>query len=158
MMRVSGLFAGLALFAACAGTPAPSKDLFPELPEAEIHAVTASGTHRFTVWIAADERSRQQGLMFVRALPPDRGMLFFFDRPQEAAFWMKDTYLSLDLVFIEPTGRVATIARGARPFSLDPIASDGPVIAVLELLSGTASRIRLAPGDRILHPDFEARP
>jgi hypothetical protein len=87
--------------------------------------------------------------MFVRELPPDRGMLFLFDRPEKAAFWMKDTYLSLDLVFIDPTGVVVNIAPAARPFSLDPIPSQGPVIAVLEVIAGTASRIDLAPGDLV---------
>jgi uncharacterized membrane protein (UPF0127 family) len=153
MMRLARLFAGVALVAACASTPAaPGRDLFPALPQAEIQAVTASGTHRFLVWIAADDRSRQRGLMFVRELPGDRGMLFLFEHPQEAAFWMKDTYLSLDLVFIEPAGSVVNIAPDARPFSLDPISSDGPVIAVLEVPAGTARRIGLAPGDRISLP------
>jgi hypothetical protein len=65
---------------------------------------------------------------------------------------MKNTYLSLDLIFIDPRGRVLNIARNARPFSLSPIESDGPIIAVLELSAGTASRIGLAPGDRIEVP------
>jgi uncharacterized membrane protein (UPF0127 family) len=92
--------------------------------------------------------------MFLRELPPDRGMLFLFDHPQEAAFWMKDTYLSLDLIFIDPTGVVANIAPAARPFSLDPIPSHGSVMAVLEVIAGTASRIGLAPGDRIDLPSL----
>ena len=154
MRGVSTLLAAGALVASCAGTLAPPKDLFPTLPRTEIQIETASGTHRFVVWIAADERSRQRGLMFVRELPPDRGMLFLFDRPQEAAFWMKDTYLSLDLVFIDPAGVVVNIASAARPFSLDPIPSDGPVIAVLEVTAGTASRIGLAPGDRVNLPSL----
>jgi uncharacterized membrane protein (UPF0127 family) len=149
MRGLSTLLAAGALVASCAGTLAPSKDPFPALPRAEIQIVTASGTHRFNVWVAADERSRQRGLMFVRELPPDRGMLFLFDRPEKAAFWMKDTYLSLDLVFIDPTGVVVNIAPAARPFSLDPIPSQGPVIAVLEVIAGTASRIDLAPGDLV---------
>jgi uncharacterized membrane protein (UPF0127 family) len=87
-------------------------------------------------------------------MPADRGMLFIFQVPQPAAFWMKDTYLSLDLIFIDPRGRVLNIARDARPFSLTPIESDGPVIAVLELAAGTAERIGLEPGDRIELPSL----
>ncbi len=149
MRGVSTFLAAGALVASCAGTLAPPKDPFPALPRSEIQIVTASGTHRFDVWIAADERSRQRGLMFVRELPPDRGMLFLFDRPEPASFWMKDTYLSLDLVFIDPTGVVVNIAPAAKPFSLDPIPSQGPVIAVLEVIAGTAARINLAPGDQV---------
>jgi uncharacterized membrane protein (UPF0127 family) len=123
MSGLARLLAGAALVSACASTPAaPGKDPFPALPQAEIRAQTASGTHRFTVWIAADDRSRQRGLMFVSELAPDRGMLFLFEQPQDAAFWMKDTYLALDLIFIEPAGTVLNVASDARPFSLEPIA------------------------------------
>jgi uncharacterized membrane protein (UPF0127 family) len=141
-----------AFLAACAGAAEEYPASFAMLEQAEVRAVTASGTHRFKVWIAADDASRQQGLMFVRRLPPDRGMLFVFDAPQQAAFWMKDTYLSLDLVFIDPTGAVANIAANAKPESLDPLFSHGPVIAVLEVPAGTAQRIQLGAGDRFLLP------
>lgn len=155
MSRLARLIASATLIAACANSSAArGENPFPALPQAEIEAVTASGTHRFTVWIAADDRSRQRGLMFVRELPGDRGMLFLFEHPQEAAFWMKDTYLSLDLVFIEPAGTVVNIASDARPFSLEPIPSNGPVIAVLEVPAGTARRIGLAPGDRVRLPSL----
>jgi uncharacterized protein len=138
-----------ALVAACANAAGDSPPLFPGLEQAELEAVTKSGTHRFKVWIAADDQSREQGLMRVRALPPDHGMLFLFDRPQPVAFWMKDTWLSLDLVFIGPDGAVVNVSANARPHSLEPIESDGPAIAVLEVLAGTTERIGLRPGDRI---------
>jgi uncharacterized membrane protein (UPF0127 family) len=150
------LLAPLALAAACAGAADRARDLFPALEQAKVEARTTSGLHEFAVWIAADDRSRARGLMFVRELPPDRGMLFLFDRPQEAAFWMKDTYLSLDLIFIDPAGVVVNIAPAARPFSLQPIESEGPVIAVLEVIAGTASRIGLAPGDRVSLPSLRS--
>jgi len=126
--------------------PAP---LFPHLPTAGVNVRTASGTHAFSVWIAADDSSRWRGLMYVRELPPDQGMLFLFDEPQYAAFWMKNTYLSLDLVFIAADGRVANVAHDATPHSLAPIPSRGPVTAVLELVAGSARRIGLAAGDRV---------
>jgi len=90
--------------------------------------------------------------MRVRELPPDHGMLFLFERPQVLAFWMKDTYLSLDLVFIAPDGQVLNVARHARPHSLDPIESRGPASAVLEVLAGTTQSIGLVPGDQITLP------
>lgn len=127
---------------------------FAHLPKSEVSVVTPGGCHRFTVWIAADDASRERGLMFVRQMPADHGMLFLFERPQFAAFWMKNTYLSLDLVFISADGRVVNLAPDARPLSEDPIPSSAPVKAVLELLAGTAARIGLAPGSRIVHPAF----
>jgi uncharacterized protein len=154
MRALIALAAWMATATACAGAPSSSAAEFPELRQVQIEAETASGTHRFAVWIAADDRSRERGLMFVRQLAPDRGMLFVFDFPQQVAFWMKDTVLSLDLVFIDPTGTVLCIARDAEPYSLDPIDSRGPVIAVLEVLAGTARRIGLVPGDRIVLPSL----
>jgi uncharacterized membrane protein (UPF0127 family) len=134
--------------AAKVGTP----NLFPSLEQGQVQVTTSTGVHDFGVWIAADDRSRQRGLMYVRELPPDRGMLFIFERPQPLAFWMKDTYLSLDLIFVDPAGRVLNVAAHARPQSLEPIRSDGDAIAVLEVLAGTARTIDLKPGDRLTLP------
>jgi uncharacterized membrane protein (UPF0127 family) len=126
--------------------------LFPDLEQGQIRVTTSTGTHDFGVWIAADDRSRARGLMYVRDLPRDRGMLFVFERPQPLAFWMKDTYLSLDLIFIDPAGLVVNVAANARPRSLEPIRSEGDAIAVLEVLGGTAQAIGLKPGDRVSLP------
>jgi hypothetical protein len=150
MKRFAPLFACAALLAACAAAPA----LFPELEQADIEAVTSSGTHAFRVWIADDDESRERGLMNVRELPADRGMLFMFEAPRELAFWMKDTYLPLDLIFIGLDGRVLNIAANARPLSLNPIFSRGEAIATLEVLGGTSRRIGLTPGDRISLPSL----
>ena len=150
------LLAAFAVLAA-AGTDARARDSvssFAGLPRSGLEVVTRSGTHHFEVWIAADDRSRERGLMFVRSLPPDEGMLFLFERPQYAAFWMKNTYLSLDLVFIGADGIVVNVAENATPLSLEPIASAAPVKAVLEVLTGTADRLGLQPGDRIRHLAF----
>lgn len=140
-------FAGLVTFGGASA-------LFPDLPKSEVQAVTATGGHRFQVWIAADDRSREQGLMHVRELPPDHGMLFVFDAPQVAAFWMKNTHVALDLVFIGSDGVVVNVARDAEPMSLDPIESAAPVLAVLELEAGTVERIGLSAGSRIVHAVF----
>jgi len=148
------LLALTALVAAYANAGGNSPPLFPGLQQAEVEVVTESGPHRFKVWIAADDRSREQGLMRVRELPPDRGMLFLFERPQAVAFWMKDTYLSLDLVFIGRDGVVVNVVRHAEPLSLKPIESVAPVVGVLELVAGTAERIGLSAGDRIVHKAF----
>jgi len=152
MSRLSPLFACAALIAACASTLARTPALFPTLEQAQVHVTTSTGVHEFAVWIAADDESRERGLMYVHELPPDRGMLFIFERPHALAFWMKDTYLSLDLIFIDPAGRVLNVAANAIPRSLEPIRSEGDAIAVLEVLGGTARTIGLKPGDRLNLP------
>jgi uncharacterized membrane protein (UPF0127 family) len=96
--------------------------------------------------------------MHVRELPPDTGMLFVFELPQAVSFWMKNTYLSLDLAFIAPDGTVVNVAADATPLSLEPIESAAPVLYVLELAAGTAARIGLEAGDRITLVGRLARP
>ena len=149
--------AALLVLAAFAAEPAAALGKRPpsplaHLPRADVSVVTAGGTHRFRVWIAADFESRARGLMFVRQLPADQGMLFLFDRPKRASFWMMDTYVSLDIVFIAPDGVVANIAHDTQPLSLAPIESVAPVTCVLELVAGTAARIGLVAGDRVTCP------
>ena len=152
MRHFASLVAFADLVTACSGTLASAPALFPSLDQARVTVTTASGAHEFDVWIAADERSREQGLMYIRELPPERGMLFIFERPQPVAFWMKDTYVSLDLVFIDPAGRVLNVAADAKPLALAPSPSRGEAIAVLEVLAGTARRIGLQPGDLVELP------
>ena len=152
MRRLAPLFACAALVASCASTLARTPALFPSLQQARVQVTTASGVHEFGVWIAADDRSRERGLMFVRELPPGRGMLFVFEQAQPLAFWMKNTYLSLDLIFIDPAGRVLNVASNTEPHSLDPIRSEGEAIAVLEVLGGTSRSIGLQAGDRLTLP------
>jgi uncharacterized membrane protein (UPF0127 family) len=90
--------------------------------------------------------------MYVSRIPDDHGMLFLFSHAHYAAFWMKDTWLSLDLVFVRSDGTVANIAEHAKPRSLDTIQSTDPVSVVIELVAGTAKRIRLSAGDRVIVP------
>jgi len=122
------------------------------LPRSAVQLETAGGPYVVQVWVADNDVSRQQGLMFIKQLPVDQGMLFLFNRPQFAAFWMKNTYVSLDIVFIAPDGVVANIAHNTEPMSLAPIESVAPVTGVLELVAGTAARIGLAAGDRVRNP------
>jgi len=131
---------------------------FAGLPRSELQVITAKGRHEFRVWIADNDQSRAQGLMFVKELPAGEGMLFLFERPQFAAFWMKNTYLSLDIVFIAPDGVVVNIAHDTEPLSVRPIESVAPVKGVLELVAGTAARIGLAAGDRVVHAAFADSP
>ena len=120
-----------------------------------LQIVTATGTHDFQVEIARDEASRARGLMDRRFMPADHGMLFEFDREAPEAFWMKDTYIPLDMIFISRAGVVTNIAANAEPLSERAIPSGPPCMAVLELNGGAAARIGLKVGDRVRHPFFK---
>lgn len=114
----------------------------------------AKNEYRFDVEIAETPRQMMQGLMFRKALAPDAGMLFVHERDTLATMWMKNTYIPLDMVFIDRTGRIVGIHERAEPHSLDTIAAPEPVRAVLELAGGMTSRLGIREGDRVLHPAF----
>ena len=116
--------------------------------------VTASGEHRFMVEIADDDERRQRGLMYRPPLPDDRGMLFQFPVAGEQSFWMRNTPSSLDIIYIDPRGRIISIAKHATPNSDAPIPSNGAANGVLELRAGRADEIGAQPGDQIKHPFF----
>ncbi len=121
----------------------------------KLEVVTATGTTAFQVEVADTEASREQGLMFRKRLAPDKGMLFDFKVPQQAAFWMKNTLIPLDIIFIAPNGRIVSIARNAVPMSEVPIPSGGVVRGVLEIAGGRAAQLGLYPGDRVKHRIFK---
>jgi uncharacterized protein len=120
-----------------------------------LEIATSSGEHSFQVEIAKDDATRERGLMDRRYMAADRGMLFEFDRDAPAAFWMKNTYIPLDMIFIARTGLVTRIVANAEPLSERVIPSGGPCAAVLELNGGTAAAIGLKVGDKIRHPFFK---
>jgi uncharacterized membrane protein (UPF0127 family) len=124
-----------------------------ELDSLEI--VTATGRHAFQVEIADNDATREHGLMDRRYMAPDHGMLFEFERDEPVAFWMKNTYIPLDMIFIAPSGVVTHIAANAEPLSERVIPSGGPSIAVLELDGGTAASIGLKVGDKVRHSFFK---
>lgn len=136
---------------------APPREPLDRWPQSMLGIRSGDRVHRFRVWIADTFLRREQGLMWVKQLPPDRGMLFVFEQPQLASFWMKNTYIPLDLLFVAPDGRVIRIAENATPHSLDTIDSMGYVTGVLELAGGTAKRLSLRSGDTVLHPAFGRR-
>jgi uncharacterized membrane protein (UPF0127 family) len=122
-----------------------------------IEVVTRRGGARFQVEIAATRAEQARGLMFRKALAPDRGMLFVYKRPQPAAYWMKNTLIPLDIIFIQPDGQVLSIARNARPHDETPLPSGGLVLGVLEIAGGRAAQLGILPGDRVLHRIFPKR-
>jgi uncharacterized protein len=126
-----------------------------ELQPLEI--ASKSGVHVFAVELASTPQEQATGLMFRRELPEGRGMLFDFHRDQPTSFWMKNTYIPLDMIFIRGDGRILRIAENTVPLSETLIPSGGPVRAVLEVIAGTAKRLGIAPGDRVGHPIFDGR-
>ena len=116
-----------------------------------------TGVHVFSVELAANPEQHARGLMFRKELPEGHGMLFDFQREQEVAFWMKDTYISLDMIFIRGNGRILRIAENTTPLSVQQVPSGGPVRAVLEVAGGTARKLGIAPGDQVAHPIFSGR-
>jgi uncharacterized membrane protein (UPF0127 family) len=114
-----------------------------------LDVVTARGTFHFKVEIADTDATREKGLMFRKALAADKGMLFDFKAPRLVAFWMKNTPIPLDMLFIAADGHVVSIARDAVPLSEVPVPSGGEVLGVLELRGGRASEIGAQPGDRV---------
>lgn len=119
------------------------------LPVATIAVDTNSGRKTFTVEVASDPQSQQHGLMFRRELAPDEGMLFDFHDPMMLTFWMKNTFLSLDMLFIRADGTISTIAADTIPLTTTPVPSAEPVRAVLELNGGRAQQLGIHSGDRV---------
>lgn len=123
-----------------------------------LEIMTASGLHPFDIELVRSEPDMRRGLMFRTSLPADQGMLFDFRRPQPISMWMKNTYISLDMVFIGVDGRITRVAENAEPKSEAIIASETPALAVLELNAGTAKTIGAAPGDLVHASIFPKQP
>ena len=117
---------------------------------------TAGGSHRFTVEVALTEKQQEQGLMFRRSLAPDTGMLFPMDPPRTASFWMKNTLIPLDMLFIHTDGSIAFLKANAAPYSREPVSVGIPVAAVLELRGGRAAELGIREGDHVQWGDCTA--
>ena len=122
-----------------------------------LEIVTKGGVHVFAVEIAVTNEERARGLMYRKELAEGRGMLFDFAPDQEVSMWMKNTYISLDMIFIQGDGRILRIAENTKPLSEAIISSNGQVRGVLEVIAGTAKKFGIAPGDRVAHPLFSRR-
>lgn len=163
MQRILSLAFAAAMIVAAIGFPADSvvaqsPRSFATFQTGELSIRAGKATHKFLVELAKTAKQQQQGLMFRRQMAPDAGMLFVYRRPLGSAMWMKNTFIPLDMVFIRKGGVIGSIAERTVPMSEAVISSDGPVIAVLELNAGTASRLGIKPGDRVIStalPDAE---
>ncbi len=146
-LALAVLFGGLLL----AHAPAVAADFQP------LEIITKSGVVPFTVEIARTNEERQKGLMFRKELPDGKGMLFDFSPDQNVSMWMKNTLISLDMIFIRGDGRILRIAENTPTESEKIIPSGGPVRGVLEVIAGTARRYGIQEGDRVGHPLFNGK-
>jgi len=157
-LRVAALAAFTALAACAQAEVAPSAPTAAQSDGVHREIVvidTARGPVTIHAEIADDAAERARGLMYRRELAADHGMLFQFDPPENLSFWMRNTHLSLDLIFITAEGRVLNIAERATPYSDAPIPSAGLASGVLEINGGLARELGVAPGDLVHHPFFE---
>ena len=152
-MRLTIALVSVLLFAgtACAGSNQPQLDL----PTESITIDSALGPQRFKVQLATEWSEQETGLMYRKQMPPNEGMLFDFHQPQMMSFWMKNTLIPLDIVFIRPDGRVLSIARNARPLDETTLPAGGTIRGVLEIAGGRAAQIGLMPGDPVLNGIFQ---
>lgn len=125
------------------------------MTEEPLELVTASATHKLLVEVARTPEQQAKGLMFRNQLADDRGMLFPHAEPREISMWMRNTYISLDMVFIKADGTVHHIAKRTEPLSEKIVSSQGNVSAVLEIAGGAADRLGLKPGDKVRHTFFK---
>ncbi len=123
-------------------------------PAEPLTIITSAGPKKLMVEVARTTEQQMMGLMFRKSLADDRGMLFPHEF-RETSMWMRNTFISLDMVFILPGGTVHRIEAMSQPMSERVISSGGPVTAVLEIAGGNAARLGLKPGDKIKHPFFD---
>lgn len=147
-----------ALFAAPFAGVGFAESAAAKMPTGPLILITADGTqHEFIVELAANHRDRSRGLMFREELSPDHGMLFDYGQSRNVAMWMKNTLIPLDMLFIKDDGRVESFRKRTVPHSEQPIPSEGPVRAVLELVGGSVDRLGIQPGDRVDHEIFRQK-
>jgi len=149
---VMPLVAALAVLATLGASPAAQAASVQPLEIA-----TKSGVQVFSVEMATTEEEKQTGLMHRKELPDGKGMLFDFSPEQQISMWMKNTYISLDMIFIRADGRILRIAENTEPHSTKIISSGGLARGVLEVIAGTAQKYGIQPGDRVAHPLFNKR-
>jgi uncharacterized membrane protein (UPF0127 family) len=146
----------LVLLSAFVVMSAPAELIQPSIAAEQqtLEIASKTGVHVFAVELAVTDAERERGLMFRKQLPEGQGMLFDFKREQEVSMWMENTYVPLDMIFIRKDGRILRIAENTEPLSRAIISSRGPVLAVLEVLGGTANKLGIAAGDRVGAPMF----
>lgn len=138
--------------------PSPTAELDRQFARSSLQIATQdSQLHTFRVWVADSESRRQRGLMFVKHMDDDAGMLFIYPKTQPIAMWMKNTFIALDMLFVAADGRVVRVTANTTPQSLDTIESGQPVLGVVELNAGVAAKLQIRAGAQVIHPAFLPR-
>ncbi|KAF0186201.1 MAG: hypothetical protein FD163_869 [Hyphomonadaceae bacterium] len=162
MSRIISLFTAAIFAAFCFAVAMPASAQFANtqagpqtgLAKSRLTIATPNGVRTFTVELANTANSREIGMMWRAHVGRGEGMLFQFPTAQRMSFWMKNTMIPLDIIYIRANGTISQINRNAVPFSLTPIPGREPCIAVLEIGGGEAARQGLAVGQVIRHPIF----
>ena len=150
-VRAASLACGIVLLAA----PAYAQSSEPQKPQAQkselqkIEIASKGKIHSFMVELAVTDEERSRGLMYRKELPDGRGMLFDFKQEQEVGFWMKNTYIPLDMIFIRADGTIRRITANTEPLSERTVSSGGSVRYVLEVIGGTAKKLGIEAGDKV---------
>ena len=151
MVRRSALFLTLALVL----VPFVAAPRAGAMDKGTLEIATKDGVRVFNVDVAVTDDEREKGLMFVKQVPDGYGMLFDFKQDEQVTMWMKNTLVSLDMIFIRRDGTIARIAESTPTESERIIPSGEPVRAVLEVVAGTARKYGIAPGDKVGYPIFK---
>jgi uncharacterized membrane protein (UPF0127 family) len=138
--------------------PAPTASALENFATSELTVVTAGGPQKFTIELALSDAQMEQGLMFRRSLAPDAGMLFDFKQPTTVTMWMKNTFIPLDMLFLDEHGQIIDIHERAVPQSLAIIAAKVAARYVIELNGGTVARLGIKTGDKATSPYFAQGP
>ncbi len=157
-LRACLLAATVLLLGSLPARPDPAMESLDQFPTSVLEIRTHAGREWFSVWIADTPARSEQGLMFLKWLPTDRGMLFPQETPRVMSMWMKNTLIPLDMLFIDAQGRVVYIRERATPQSQDIISTPVAVKAVLELAGGECSRLGIRVGDHVRHQLFGSAP
>jgi hypothetical protein len=124
----------------------------------KIEIITDQGNQTFSIEIADEPQEQARGLMFRPSMPTDAGMLFIFDQPRQANFWMRNTMIPLDMIFIDDTGKVDSVAERSDTYSEQVSSSKGDVQAVLEINGGLSRQMGIGPDTQVIHQAFENAP
>ncbi len=158
MKNAAAFICAVLLGSPLAGADSANKDaqqLDRLFPRSTLQIATPDARlHKIDVWVADNDERRMRGLMFVDTLADDAGMLFIYPQSQPISMWMKNTHLSLDMLFVTANGRVHRVVENTKPMSTDTISSGGIVFAVVELKAGSAARMKIRAGAQVIHPAF----
>lgn len=152
--QIKGLRALVRALSVCAGLFASGTAAMAACTLDKVSIKTPGGTHSFDIRLAVSPEERAQGLMFVESMPADAGMLFVFENERALGFWMKNTLIPLDMIFITSRGTIRKVHENAIPHDLTTIRSGGPALAVLEINGGVARQLGIAKGALVRHPSL----